>query len=287
MTDIENNIISILCAEEKEPNWLVPDLFLQGAMVVLAGEPGTGKSYINYMIGLALAAHLKILGLMRANSPKRVLYFDEENSEQDRDTYLRRAWFGLCKQQNIDPHGEHLDLLQENFWPMSFLLGNPEWRDTAMMCVEQIQPHSIIYDTATPAFNIEDENSNSEASIAIKGIRDVARATDPVATSIVLKHAKMRTEKGGRRTIRGAKTWQGAADGVIFQVKATGRPRRDGLNLTRMEPDKTRAHGLRSTIYITPAWMDETRTGLTLTGSYSADKAHKHAEAAEDAELED
>lgn len=282
MAEIENPIIDILFAENREPDWLIRDFMLQGTMTCLAGEPNAGKSYVSYMIGLCLAAGLPLFGnLIPASEPKRVLYFDEENSKGDRDTYLRRAFQGLVEQYGREPN---IELLMENFWPIHFQLGSEDWKDVAAFNVEQIQPHCMMFDTATPAFNIEDENSNAEATKAIKDVRDLMHMTDPVSSSIILKHAKMRTEKGGRRTMRGAKAWQGAADAVMFQVKATGRPRKDGLSLTRLEPDKVRAHGLRQTIYISPEWTDDDRNGLMLTGSYSASKDHRAAEREEDSD---
>ncbi len=283
-----NEILDILCGPEEDPHWLIPNLFLQGALICLAGEAGAGKSYVSYTMGLAIASGLSTFsGLIPASSePKRVLYFDEENSLQDRNKYLRRSWFGLMKQNKVKDDSTYLERLDENFWVCSFHLGTEGWQDAARYAIEQVQPHVIIFDTATPAFNIEDENSNSEATQAVKDVRILMKLCDPVCTAIILKHAKMRTEKGGRRSMRGAKAWQGAADGVMFQVAATGRPRRDGLKLTRLEPDKTRAFGLRQTIYISPSWTDEDRNGLLLEASYSATKEHKHAEAKEEGELD-
>ena len=270
-----NPIVDVLTAEEEEPNWLVPDLILQGSLVCLAGEPGAGKSFVTYLLGMCIAAGVRPLGgLFSIGEPKRVLYFDEENSEQDRDKYLRRAYQGLLSQ------GFDVDLfkLAENFWPVHMRLGGEDWLDRARECVEQVQPHLTVFDTSTPAFNILDENSNAEATQAVKGVRTLMRLTDPVGASIVLKHAKTRTEKGGRRTMRGAKAWQGMADSVMFQVKANGRPRTDGLSLTRLIPDKTRAYGLSRTVYLTPGYTDEARSGLTIDASFSATRDHKKAE---------
>ena len=92
---------------------------------------------------------------------------------------------------------------------------------------------------------------------------------NPVSSAIVLRHAKINAEKGGRRTMRGAKAWQGAADAVMFQVRNPGRPLRGGLQNTRLVPDKTRAYGLGQSIYITPEWTDEGKSGLTLHASYT------------------
>jgi hypothetical protein len=279
----ENVIVDILTAPDVDPDWYIPDLFLQGALVVLAGEPAAGKSVLSYYTALAAATGLTMFGgLMRCAEPKRVIYFDEENDGQDRDKYIKRAWFGLCEQNGVDPFGDALMLLTDNFWPVHFHLGSDDWDDTMRDWVQWIKPHAFYIDTATPAFNIVDENNNAEATQAIKRVQAVMRATDPVATAVVLKHAKTRTEKGGRRTIRGAKAWQGMAGSVLFQVAAQGRPRRDSLKLTRLEPDKVRAYGLKSTIYITPRWDDQvTRRALILSGAHKADREHQRLEDAD------
>lgn len=285
---LDNNILDILLAPEREPDWLVPDFSLQGAAIVLAGEPGAGKSYVSYTKGLAIAAGIRALGgMVPPGEPRRVLYYDQENSAQDLAKYIRRSWFGICAQNNLNPENyELLEKLASNFYIRSFQLGGDDWADVVRYEMEIVQPHLVVFDTATPCFNIENENDNSEANQAMKKVRELMRITDPVATALILKHAKMRTERGGRRTIRGAKHWQGAADSIMFQVKAVGRKRKDGLSLTRLEPDKTRAYGLTQTIYITPQYVDETRNALMLTGSYSASREHTQAEQKEEEEFE-
>lgn len=276
-----NPIVDILSGEEQPPEWLIPDLFLQGSLVCLAGEAGAGKSYISYMLALAMAGGLPMFGgLFPASEPKRVLYFDEENGRQERDKYLRRAYNGLLAQ------GHEVDMLKlhDNFWPAHFeLQQSNEWQVNAEDLIRQMQPHCLIFDTATPAFQIEEENDNSEAQRVIKDIRTLMAITDPVTMALVLRHAKM-SVKGGKRTMRGAKAWHSAVDAVLFQVKAQGRPRKGGLNLTRLEPDKVRAYGLRDPIYITPEWTDKDQNGLSLTGSYSASGSHQDAEDEEAAE---
>lgn len=281
----ENDIIDILTAEEVEPDWLIPNLFAQGTMVVLGGEPGTGKSYVSYTLSLAIAAGVKALsGIVPAREPKRVLYFDEENSPQDRNKYLQRSFNGLGGlKTKRNQSGLAADALQDNFWAVHFHLGNDDWVDRAAEWVDFVRPHLMVFDTATPCFAIGDENENAEATQAMKGVRQLMRMTDPHGTSLILKHAKIRSEKGGRRTLRGAKAWQSGADAVLFQVRAPGRPR-DGLNVTRLVPDKVRAYGLPQTLYITPEWTDDERTGLRLLGSYQADSEHRAAERLDDGE---
>lgn len=277
----ENEIVDVLHAEEQDPEWLIPDLLLQGSMVCLAGEPGAGKSYVSYTMGLAVATGIAALdGIVPPGKPKTVIYFDQENSRQDRDKYLRRSWHGLARNGKLPDVG----LLLKHFHPIHFALGDDDWADVAAEYIELLCPQLVIFDTATPCFNIADENDNAEAVREIKKIRALMMLADPVAAAIVLRHAKIAIEKGGRRTMRGAKSWHNAADGIMYQVKGTGRPRKDGLSLTRLEPDKTRAYGLSRIVYITPEWTDEERTGLVLHGSYHPDKEHKRLERLEEDE---
>lgn len=278
----DNPIVDILTAEDVEPDWVVPNIIASGSMIILAGEPGTGKSYMSYTMSLAIAAGVSALsGLIPAGDCRRVVYFDEENGDQDRHKYLKRSFLGLG---GVEALG--YDNLLDNFLPVAFHLGGDDWIDRCAEFVEFWQPHLLVFDTATPCFNIQDENANAEATQAMKGIRHLMRMTDPVASALVLKHAKVRVD-GGRRMLRGAKAWQSGADGVLFQVKAAGRPRNDTLSLTRLISDKVRAYGLPQTVYITPEWTDAKRNGLKLHASYTPDKEHKKAERKEDEDEED
>lgn len=280
----ENPIIDILYGEEQPPDWLVPEMLLQGTMVCYAGEPGTGKSYVSYTIAIAVASGCAALsGLIQAGEPRRVLYFDEENSRQDRNKYLRRVFQGLTYQNKEEPDIKHLAL---NLWcPPEGTLGNEDWRERAAEWIEWVRPHLIIFDTASPCFCIEDENDNGKANAVIKEVKALKRLVDPVATALVIRHAKSRVE-GQRRSMRGAKTWHGSVDGVIFQVKAAGRPRKDGLSLTRMESDKVRAYGFSGRIYITPEYINDQRSGMQLLASRDPNKAHTAAEQEEEKEAE-
>lgn len=278
--DFSNPIVEILTGEESPPEWLVKDIIIQGSLGCLCGESGAGKSYIGYVLALAIAAGCPAFGgLIPASRPKRVLYFDNENSEQDRNKYLRRAWLGLKTQNGKEPD---ISLLYQNFWALRAVLGDDGWAEMVEAWIARVQPHAIMFDTANACFDIDDENSNSEARRAIHKIKRLMELTSPACSALVIKHAKTRTEKGQIRTVRGAKIWKDLSDWFLFQVKAPGRKRKDGLSLTRLIPDKVRAYGLSRPIYITPDWIDEVRTGLKLTGSFKPNFEHNKAEREDD-----
>ena len=283
-----NDIANIILEDDTEPDWLIRDMMTQSSLICLGGEPGAGKSYVSYTIGLAIAGGIRTLsGLVYGGEPKCVLYFDDENSKADRDKYIKRSWTALTENMPDSQKYEMLDKLTDNFWPVHYQLGGDDWPDVVANCIETVtevrgsSPHAMVFDTAASCFNIQEENNNSEAANNVKAIRRLMALGDPPLTALVLKHAKIRSDRG-RRTLRGAKAWIGMADMVLFQVKAAGRPRKDGLSLTRLEPDKTRAYGLSRTIYITPSYTDDKRSGLRLDASFNASREHQQKEQEED-----
>jgi hypothetical protein len=256
-----NPIIPILTGTDPAVRWLVPEFIAQGSLVVYAGEPGVGKSFLWYALGLACATGVPLLGYTPVR-PLRVLYFDQENSRPDRDQYLRWAWEGLERPS--------LERVAANFWTQHFFLGTADWGARASQAVQVVQPDLIILDTATPCCAILDENDNGIATQAVNKLRGVMNVVPHTAAMVVLKHSRIITEDGSqdgqepRRTIRGAKAWVGMADAVWFHVRAAGALRPDGLANTYIMPAKTRAFGLRRRIDIHPEWTPD-RRGLKLS----------------------
>lgn len=275
-SEFTNPIADILTGVEQPPDWLIPRMMIQGGFETLVGESGHGKSYLSYTAAMAIAAGEPALsGLIPRGEPKLVIYFDDENSLQDRNKYLRRAYNGLTRLNKRPPD---VKILEQMFWPISFHLGDDAWQDTVEEWAVEKSPNCVFFDTANACFNLPEENSNSDARRAIMNIKRLMRLTDPAWTAVVLLHAKTHMEKGQPRTVRGAKVWKDQSDGMMFMIRASGRPRKDGLSLTRLVPDKTRAYGLERTIYITPGWTDADRSGLVLEGTYKAPREHKAAE---------
>ncbi len=283
MDEPTNDIIDLLFADEAPPDWAINGLFLQGGIYAMGGEAGAGKSSLCYTLAIAAATGQPCLsGCIPAGEPKRVLYFDEENGPQDRLRYIRRAFHGLAKLNKAEPD---LNLLVTNLWCASDKLGEAEWEQRLIEWVDYVKPHIIIFDTANPCFNVDDENSNAEAGKIVKKLRKISKRLNIPIAIIILKHAKVRVD-GNNRTLRGAKAWEGAVDGTVFQVKAPGRPKKGGLSLTRLERGKLRAYGLEDRIYISPEYTNEGRTGLMLKGSFKPDGEHRQAEKAEEAKEE-
>lgn len=227
------------------PPWLIPRIMVGSQMVVLAGDAGTGKSLLALTWAAALASRQPIIGETQPEA-RTVLYINEENSWHDMREYVRWARYGLPE---VDPILLKQHLLIEMFSLTVSHTGR--WYDNLRTICGQAQPNLIVIDTATPACQIVDEDKNGEAGQAIGNLRRAMRDAAPGCGMLVLKHAR-NVEKGGPRSIRGAKAWKGATDGLIFHMKAAGRPRADGLHNTYLWPDKARAYGLKERLKITP-----------------------------------
>lgn len=229
--------------EDKAPPWLVPNFICQSHMVVLAGEPGAGKSLVSYTLALAKASGSEFLGTKLDPAP--VLYFDEENAVPDVKQYLRWSWRGLGKPS--------VELLATNLHIEHFSVsaaGSSRYLYMRELAAK-IKPALIVIDTATPTCAIKDENSNGEASAAIQELRKVRAAAGATTTMFVLKHAKLESDHG-EWIVRGAKDWVGATDSTLMHTKVAGHPREDGWHNTRIRAPKKRAFGLRGILKITP-----------------------------------
>lgn len=243
-------IADLIVSETPPVRWLIPGIIPEGYLIALAGEPGTGKSFTCYTLSLALATGTPFLGIPL--TPRRVLYFDQENSMPDCIEYHKRAWHGLdCPDR---------ELIAKNYFFYHFHLGGPHWVRNAAEAIQAVEPALIIIDTTTPCCHIQDENDNAEATRVINAIRSIQGP----ATVVALKHAKLHTEGDARYTLRGAKAWEGAVDSILFQLRSEGRPRQDGLCVTRIMPQKVRAFGLSSTIKVEPSWCHDNK-GIRLS----------------------
>lgn len=253
----ELNLSEILTKTDPEPAYIVDHLLYQGQVVVVAGEPGVGKSFLQYTLAMCIAAKLNFLGLPTRHM--KVLYFDEENARPDLQQYLRLIWRGLGQPSIAD--------LQANLFIQHFSLDKQASNRFQYMAevASRLQPGLIIVDTVTPVCAIQDENHNGEASKAMRALRRVKDVAAANASMILLKHSKFTHDTTEKQTIRGAKSWLGEADGVMFHKLSQGKQRTDGLRDCRLFPDKVRAYGLRHELKIIPSWCgDSAEKGIIL-----------------------
>jgi RecA-family ATPase len=243
----QRDLSELLQSPEIDPPWLVPGLLCEGTMVLLAGAPGAGKSFLSYTLSMSLAVGWPFLG-RDISTPRKVLYFDEENAWPDQREYLRWAWRGMGKPD--------IALMAQNLRVESFSLATAgtNWPLFMIATAKVFRPDLIVVDTATPACQIKEENDNGEASLAIRRLRAAREVAGPQCAMLILKHAKLDSDQG-KMIVRGAKAWVGETDATWMHGVTEGRPREDGLRNTNIRPEKVRAFGLRSALYLQPRWV--------------------------------
>ena len=250
-------LTDILTSEDPDPAYVVDGLIYQGQMVIVAGEPGVGKSFLQYTLAMSIAARLNFLGL--PTRAMKVLYFDEENARPDLQQYLRQIWRGLGQPS--------IPELEQALFIEHFALSAQGANRFQYMAevASRIQPGLIIIDTVTPVCAIKDENDNAEASKAMRALRRVKEVAGINTAMILLKHSRLSHDPNDRQTIRGAKDWLGSCDSVWYHKISPGKPRIDGLRNCRIFPDKVRAYGLRNELFIVPHWIGSgTQKGVVL-----------------------
>lgn len=227
-----------------DPPWVVRGILPRQSFAILAGEPSAGKTTLAQHLSMCAAGGHAFLGTY-AVEPTRVLYIDEENGLLDVERYWQSMWRGLgCP----DPDAIAASLRIEHFSISA------AWDRDLTALAKDYQPGLIVIDTATPTMQIIDENDNAEASRKIQLLRRVQRAANNDTTLLVLKHEKTRDDKTHRRTVRGAKTWIGQVDIVMYL--SFGRGGSGKMKKTYLRADKPRAFGLDHVVQITPSVLE-------------------------------
>ena len=256
MVTTRDDLSILLSGPPPQPDWLIPGLIPKASMIALCGLAGVGKSVFGYTLAVAMAAGLPFLG--RQTTPARTLYMDEENGRRERRAYIYRAWVGLGRPS--------VPAIVDNMIVHGFALSTSQfpWDAQLRILTQEAKPDLIVIDTATPACHIQDENSNSEASMAAQKLRGVMNLAGPDCSMIVMKHLRV-DHKTGHVDVRGAKFWKGTVDAILYHRKPVGRPRKDGYHRSYIRPEKVRAFGLRTEIII-DARQIEDGNGCVLEG---------------------
>ena len=195
------------------PDYLVHGLVERGSVVLLAGDSGTGKSFIATDLAIAVAQGRPWLG--REVKRGRALYVNGENSL--RLTVRRLRAMGM--------HSSDTALRCLVRPPL--VLSDRDHRDALRNEVERHRPDLLVLDSALSLAGI-DVNDNPLVSEFLGWVRQLAEDYDLVA--IVLHHEGKSHVSAGRSTAAaaraalGAMSWRGQAD-LHLAVELSREPR--------------------------------------------------------------
>jgi len=201
--------------ECKPIEWLIQDFIPVGSLVLLAGQPGTYKSWLALDAARAVATGSSFAG-MKAGPAGEVLYFDRENGQNL--IAWRKRQLNLGQIPNLRYHGRWVSL------PMPSI-GSTE----LLRYAADVKP-LMIFDSLV-RFHRHEENSNSEMSRIMNAFLELARKG---ATVLLLHHAG----KDQSKNYRGAMEIEAAPD-LCYKVTRTDRLVRLAQFKNRITEEKT------------------------------------------------
>lgn len=247
----------ILTSPAPPINWIYEPWLGAGDVVILAGEPGLGKSWVALDLMFALALGRPWATCDQASGHQRVLYIDEENNYRLVRHRIGKLVDGLdIGMADIDPAKMSAIYALEN----GINFDDPASLDLLKRKLDQLRPDWIIIDSLVRVHR-RDENSNAEMSALIGGIiKPMAAAIH--AGVIVIHHlgkaTKDRPAGSVADRIRGASDIRAVADQVWGLERAD-----DGLLLSHL---KCRMDRASSPIAVT---LEDTHLGNGLRIAYT------------------
>lgn len=190
------------------PAELIEDFVPSGGVAVLAGAPGTGKSFVALSWAAAVAEGAQWFG--HATRQTRVVYVLGEGFSGFGDRIA--AW----EKVNGRPMSEAVHFVDGV--QLGIDLKYPEAVDQLIAYVEPVRPGLIIVDTFSVLAGVSNENDNAEVAAVMKNMNRIVQTT---GATVVLVHHVTKTS----RTVRGASAFVGNADTVVI----AGVDVRDGV----------------------------------------------------------
>ena len=192
-----------------EHPWLINNYIVDNGLNLLAGQPGSGKSWLAMDAALAVSVTGSAWG-GNSTSAGNVLYLAADSPQAD----AQRRFKKLCMGRGIlPPANVHL-----HFDPLA--LSDP----LAMMQVENMvkahEPRLIVLDAIARYMGSYDENSAADVGRLMAGFRKLSSETN--SSLLILHHWRKSGQGAMIERARGSGDFVGAVDSAIY-TKASGR----------------------------------------------------------------
>ncbi len=166
----------IAVCEMPEPDarrYVIPGLLPEGALTILYGDGGLGKSYL--ALYLAMCAVLGVRFAERSVEKRNAIYL---NAELDQDEFVRRA-YSVARGLGLGRPPEGL-----YYWRLPGSLNDPRVREQALDCMRQCGAGFAVIDSLTVAsFGIDPKEARDIIGL-LKGLEafDTVLAIDHIRT---------------------------------------------------------------------------------------------------------
>lgn len=211
-------------------DWLVDDLFVKREVTLLAGDGGSGKSWLAMALATAVARGDKTFLGQPLRHGGKVLYVEQENPLQ-----LALMRFAALSSSEKFPHQGIDPLLKKNL-ELLWYAGVNLYEEPQLLLEEavELEPELVVVDSMTSvSIGVKSENDSAEMSRIMRGAL-IPIARESGAAVVVLHHS----DKGGSGA-RGSSEIRNGADQVLSIKRAETL---DGFSGTRVNifPNKPR-----------------------------------------------
>ena len=197
-------------AKPAEPEWVIDQLILKGAVNTVAGEPGVGKTRIASHIAARVAAGKPFLEYEVHQGP--VLYLNFDDSEMLPRMWTARAVRGLEYKQLRDVPLFYWDTDKKNpnrVNKTSGLLDKDVFNDvlswiSGINDAERSLPTLVVVDTFETAFPGVDSNNGNAVLTAYERLNQLQEATGNAAILLVDHTPKKVTNESSERGVSGS-----------------------------------------------------------------------------------
>lgn len=205
-------LLYTMVAEAPEPEWLVDEIWTQGACGIIAGGPKSFKSFISLDMAFSIATGSLFLGKYRVKDPGPVLYIQEEDSLPTIGKRLGEIAQGRAPEYH--PHSvlqiiEGVSGKKQLMWgppqmpPIyakvrrGLILSEPEWQEWLDEELSKREYKALMLDPMMML--VGDIEENRYADMTNRFFRPLKQLAEKYQVAIVLIHHTKKAGHMGRR----------------------------------------------------------------------------------------
>jgi len=197
---------------QKEPDWLIEGLWLDGGVGIIGGEPKSFKTFAALSLAIATASGKPCFGQYIVKRSGPVLLYAAEDSL----AMIRKRVSGIVSSLNLDIVDLDLHVIAEP----RLLIDTQADKDRLQEAVARIQPALLVLDPFVRLHSI-DENSSGEVSKVLSWLRNLQRQYS--MNVAMVHHARKRAgkERPGQ-SLRGSSELHAWGDSNLYLRRMNG-----------------------------------------------------------------